>query len=299
MPARSYGCGEKWSKSASGVWLPSQFKWLEHSKLINNQLICPLPREKDTLSPTLEREGALKQCSSVLLQCRGACAYTQVHGTHTHATARTKYSHIKLQLCALKSGRNVQTECIRRRFEHLHEQLPHCFMPPPPATCQPLLLNIFAAGTHIHTCTCRAHIGPIYLYILQVRRKSSSGGLSGPKVLFGSFRVRRGCHGLLIRLSCCVSNRGTEEETGRGGRGMDKRQTERERERERAWRRKGRGGGVWATAEHWLTKRVSPQLVAADSLQFHFRWTHQLPSEWQSCAVEEKALLNYQGVTDK
>lgn len=149
---------------------------------------------------------------------------------HTRATARTKYSHIKLQLCALKSGRNVQTECIRRRFEHLHEQLPHCFMPPPPATCQPLLLNIFAAGTHIHTCTCRAHIGPIYLYILQVRRKSSSGGLSGPKVLFGSFRVRRSCHGLLIRLSCCVSNRGTEEETGRGGRGMDKRQTERERE---------------------------------------------------------------------
>lgn len=148
------------------------------------------------------------------------------------------------------------------------------------------------AHTHVYM---RAHIGHIYLYILQVHRKSISGGLSGPEVLFGGFHVRRSCRGLLIQLSCCVSNRGTEEETGRGGRGMDKRQTE----RERAWRRKGRGGGVWATAEHWLTKRVSPQLVAADSLQFHFRWTHQLPSEWQSCAVEEKALLNYLEVMDK
>lgn len=86
---------KRWSKSARRVWLASRFKWLEHSKLINNQLICPLLQNRH--APSLQHQGILKQCSSVLWPYRDAYArthtrtHTKIHTVHTHR--HTRYSH--------------------------------------------------------------------------------------------------------------------------------------------------------------------------------------------------------------
>lgn len=121
----------------------------------------------------------MQQCS--LAVPGRVCLHTGTRHTHTHTHNNTHeiFTH-KAAAVRFEVRRNVQTECIRWRFEHLHEQLPHCFMPPPPAMCQPLLRNIFAVGTHVHVYM-RAHFAHIYLYTLQVNRKSISVGLSGPK----------------------------------------------------------------------------------------------------------------------
>lgn len=95
-----------------------------------------------------------------------------------------------------------------------------------------------------------------------------------------NYTVRR-CHHLLIQL--CYSF-----------------QTDRRREREgiertETWKKTERRGGSVA----WLAKQASLQLVAADSLEFHFRWTHQLPTDWQGAAMDRKCITGIAEVVDK
>lgn len=72
--------------------------------MINNQLICPLLQEKDTLShPGTRRYAQTMQQCSLAVPGR-VCLHTGTRHTRTHTITHTKYSHIKLQLCALKSG---------------------------------------------------------------------------------------------------------------------------------------------------------------------------------------------------
>lgn len=118
-------CTEKMIKVSERSVISVSVQVIRTSKLINNQLICPLLQNRHT--PSLQHHGILKQCSSVPSPFSGA---------HTHSR-KCSHKHTELQLC-FEEGRNVQTECIRLRFEHLHEQLSYCIMQPPLAPlCSP------------------------------------------------------------------------------------------------------------------------------------------------------------------
>lgn len=104
-------------------------------------------------------------------------------------------------------------------------------------------------------------------WILISLEKSITGGRSEQKLLF-TLRA--------ISLACWFTwATSVKTQRQRGG-------TEGEREREGQRDRERTEGSVQVTAEHWLAKHVSPQLVAADSSLLHFRWTHQLTTGWQT-----------------